>query len=190
MTDVRLLIGLAPHLPRPPQRTVYVRTECLQMSTPPPPPRIAFRTFPGTREIGARSVRLCPASTPLALCSSYFARFNASALPVIPSASEGSAFLRSGLLPGSLHPARFNFCTVVRFTFCSSTPKATVLLVFPTKSLKILSSGSTVSATSFNKFSRNARRPRLAFSRVSRRTCLSANRPAPVPRVGGRYENE
>jgi hypothetical protein len=63
-------------------------------------------------------------------------------------------------------------------------------LVFPTKSLKILSCGSTVSATSFNKFFRNARRPRLAFSRVSRRTCLSPNRPAPVPRVGGRYENE
>jgi hypothetical protein len=63
-------------------------------------------------------------------------------------------------------------------------------LVFPTKSLKILSSGSTVSATSFNKFSRNARRPHLAFSRVSRRMSLSPNRPALVPRVGGRYENE
>ena len=60
--------------------------------------------------------------------------------------------------------------------FSHSTHGPRVLLVFPEKSLKIVLSGRTVVQTNSKlykaTFSRNARRPRLAFPRASRRLRL------------------
>jgi hypothetical protein len=95
---------------------------------------------------------------------------------VIPSksaagkCSEGSAFacFPPNVSLGALHLAHSRVS--------HSTHGATVLLVFPTKSLKLLLSGSTVVRINpeffKSNFSRNARRPRLAFSRAPRYTRL------------------
>jgi len=90
--------------------------------------------------------------------------FVISGLPAAGRRCEGSALLRLDLPPGTFRSRRL--------PVSHSTHGARVLLVFPTKSLKILLSGGTVSDTNFSKISRNARRPRLAFPRVSRRTRL------------------
>jgi len=157
MTHVLLLTGLAPHLPQPLQRTISVRAKCLPMSTPKPPFFLVTRAgvVPTTPSpvipTGGRRVSVARGEGTLATT------------PPNLQTMERSP---------STHLARFNVRTGVPFTFCSSTPKATVLLVFPTKSLRMRVPGSRVSATSFNQFSLNARRPRLAFSKVSRRKRL------------------
>jgi len=83
------------------------------------------------------------------------------------SSRKGSAFALPPpkLSPATLHPERFNLCTVVPFSFCSSTHGATVLLVSPKKSLKILSSGRTVLPTLSLEISSRAPSPCRAFCR-------------------------
>jgi hypothetical protein len=161
---------------------------CLQMSTASRPHSAPLFVIPPDPVLSACDRKFVIPSLPAFRRTA--AKLVILSKPASGRSSEGSAFACAppNLSLGALHFAHSNVS--------HSTHGATVLLVFPIKSLKILLSGSTVVRTKpdffKSNFSRNARRPRLAFPRVSRRTRCSANRPAKVsvPRVGGRYENE
>ena len=145
--------SLAPHLPHLPQRTASVRMRCLQMSTASRPHSAPLFVIPSRPAFRCTAAKLVIPSKP-------------------PSgrSSEGSAFAGPppNLSLGVLHLAHSKVS--------HSTHGATVLLVFPIKSLKILLCGSIVLRTNpeffKSNFSCNAGRPCLAFPWVSRRTRL------------------
>src|SRR5262245_9875353 len=113
--------------------------------------------------------------------------FVISSVPAAGRRRERSAcgFIRLDLPHGTFH--------FQRLKVSHSTHGATVLLVFPTKSLKILLSGRTVVRTNPEllrpDFSRNARRPHLALFGLRDVRVWRPGRVS-VPQVGGRYENE
>jgi hypothetical protein len=146
-----LSVGLAPYLPLLPQRTASDHMRCLRMGT---------SSSSRLLLTGRSGAQLAPPQTP---CSLRFERFNCRTFDRPSSHS----------VPGTLHFLRFRFF----FPVSPSTHGAKVILVFPTKSLKIRTSGHRVSATYFSRnsrnFSFNARRNRLAFPRVLRPTRLN-----------------
>jgi hypothetical protein len=143
---------------------------CRRMSTSNRTPSAPLFVIPPDMALSACAPRFVIPSKPAQAFSAGASRLFIPSLPAAGRLGEGSAFACAppNPAPGTLPPAHSDVS--------HSTHGARVLLVFPIKSLKILLSGRTVVRTNPELlkpvFSRNARRPRLAFPRISWRTRL------------------